>query len=363
MEQLDYAWHFFLAHAGADMKAAETLYDLLSPNFKVFLDNRCLLPGDDWDQELSQAQSKSLITVILVSSQTGNAYYQREEIAIAIDMARNDKEKHRVIPIFLDAQANTAGGLPYGLRLKHSLSVPNEGSMEQIAQKLKELFQKFFAMPASQIKNRYDNQVLLERAIRLIPREDYRPDGLLGKPERGYVFIGDYEEQRYRTLRQILANLLIGDAFEQVYNSNTEWLALIFDIGELNYRKLDLKPATWKAAFRILSDYKRLGCFEATEEERVKMGRPPRDYYSKDQQYWYERLTIGERRNTQLGVDFYIRSTLGIAWLCFNGRGITYPHNSPTIPSRIFFIKNVPLAALSYKVQVLGTPEEEIVLE
>ena len=365
MTQESYSWHFFLAHAGADKKAAEALYGSLTPYFKVFLDSHCLLPGDDWDQELAKAQGQSLITLVLVSSNTESAYYQREEIAAAIDMARRDKDRHRVIPIFLDDQVEMTVDVPYGLRLKHALSVPDAGGIANVAERLRESLQSKLAMPASEIEKRYIEQVLVEQAVRIIPKQDYRADGLLGRKESKYVFIGDYVEQRYRTLRQILSNLWIGDAFERVSESNLEWIAIVFEIGELNYRKLDLKPATWKAAFRILSDPKRLGCFEATAEEMMKMGRPPRNYYSKDQDYWYSKLTISERRSTELGIDFYITSYLGIDWLCFRGEGITYNKGnmgSSTVPSRIFFVKNLPLSAIHFSIRDLGMLDDEIVL-
>ena len=58
----------------------------MSPQFRVFLDSRSLVPGDDWDQAIAQAQTESAISLILVSSNTENAYYQREEVASAIDM-------------------------------------------------------------------------------------------------------------------------------------------------------------------------------------------------------------------------------------------------------------------------------------
>lgn len=139
MGKAAYTWDFFLAHAGADLVAAEALYDLLTSCSRVFLDSRCLLPGDDWDQELSLAQSSALITVVLVSSRTERAYYQREEIAAAIDMARKDKSKHRVVPIYLDEQADTESSLPYGLRLKHGLSVSKAGGLGEIARRLNDL--------------------------------------------------------------------------------------------------------------------------------------------------------------------------------------------------------------------------------
>lgn len=138
MEQAAYEWDFFLAHAGADSAAAETLYNLLTPHSKVFLDSRCLLPGDDWDQELSIAQGRSLVTIVLVSSRTDGAYYQREEIACAIDMARKDKSRHRVVPVFLDGRA-AESAMPYGLRLKHGLYVSSVEGLDAAAQRLKDL--------------------------------------------------------------------------------------------------------------------------------------------------------------------------------------------------------------------------------
>ncbi|HXI28426.1 MAG TPA: toll/interleukin-1 receptor domain-containing protein, partial [Vicinamibacterales bacterium] len=116
-DDMSFQWEYFIAHAGADLDAAEDLYEHLSGQARVFLDKKCLLLGDDWDRKLAEAQRVSLVTLVLVSSRTEQAYYEREEIAAAIDLARKNEHGHRVIPIYLDAGAET----PYGLRLKHSL--------------------------------------------------------------------------------------------------------------------------------------------------------------------------------------------------------------------------------------------------
>jgi hypothetical protein len=100
----------------------------------VFLDSKCLLPGDDWDQELAAAQRNSLITVVLISAKTNKAYYQREEIAAAIAMAREDKKRHRVIPVYLEGSRNKA--ILYGLRLKHGIDLVEQKGMLSVAQKL-----------------------------------------------------------------------------------------------------------------------------------------------------------------------------------------------------------------------------------
>lgn len=132
-------WDIFLAHAGADASDAEELYELLKP-CKVFLDSRCLLLGDDWDQELSRAQRRSLITVVLVSARTEAAYYQREEVAAAIDMARSDRAQHRVVPVYV--QCPETGEIPYGLRLKHGIRLQDRGELAEAADQLRDLVRR-----------------------------------------------------------------------------------------------------------------------------------------------------------------------------------------------------------------------------
>jgi hypothetical protein len=136
MPDRTYEWTFFIAHAGPDGDPAEKLYDLLTQSTKVFLDSRCLEIGDDWDEALQIAQSRSLITVVLISSRSDKAYYQREEIAAAIQMARDNPESHRVVPVFLDAAPDDLSQVPYGLRLKHGLFFSQAASLEKIAFRL-----------------------------------------------------------------------------------------------------------------------------------------------------------------------------------------------------------------------------------
>ncbi|MGX7672021.1 toll/interleukin-1 receptor domain-containing protein [Plantactinospora sp. DSM 117369] len=356
-------WDFFIAYATADRAAAEELYDLLSPPFRVFLDQRSLLPGDDWDSRLPAAQRSAAVTLVLISGGTDRAYYQREEIAQAVELSRREDGLHRVVPILLDESAGAAH-LPYGLRLKQAVPVTDAGGLRQVAERLRDTLRHCLALSPDELLRRYEERTVVERAVRLVPRDGFDPTGQLGLSTRKYVFVGDYEEQRHRTLRQILANLWIGDAFEQVDNSNGPWLALTFDLGELNRRKMDLLPATWKAAFRILSDPSRAGCFEATDEERTLLGRPPRNYYSDDQQAWYSSCTIRERRYTPWGTDYFIREVLGISWLCFTGTGITQgTRRSTGLPSRVFFVRNLPLRSIDYQIQDLGVPDDDTVLE
>ena len=137
-----YTWDIFLAHAGPDKPAAEQLYDLLYQKCRVFLDSRCLDLGDNWDIKLPEAQNESFMTVVLVSANTEQAYYQREEIAAAVDLARHEEEKYRVVPIYLGQAAGLKKKTPYGLRLKHGLEVSDTLSLAQCAERLLETLQK-----------------------------------------------------------------------------------------------------------------------------------------------------------------------------------------------------------------------------
>ncbi|GAA1294504.1 hypothetical protein GCM10009634_48660 [Saccharothrix xinjiangensis] len=160
-----------------------------------------------------------------------------------------------------------------------------------------------------------------------MPRESFAPDGLLGAARREYVFVGDHDEQRHRTLREVLSNLWIGDAFEQVANSTIAWTAR----------------------------------FTPTGEELARLGRPPRDYYADDQDWWYSQCTTSERRWGDHGE--LVGEVLGIDWTCFAGTGLTErPGQSTGIPSRVYFVKNLPSSSITYRVQDLGVPDDDTVL-
>ena len=138
-----YAWDVFIAHAGPDKATAEQLYDLLGQDCRVFLDSRCLELGDDWDDKLAAAQGESFLTAVLISANTAKAYYQREEIAAAISLAREEEGKHRVVPVCLNQQDPLSNKkIPYGLRLKHGLEVSETLSLAQCAQRLLETLKR-----------------------------------------------------------------------------------------------------------------------------------------------------------------------------------------------------------------------------
>jgi len=132
-------------------------------------------------------------------------------------------------------------------------------------------------------------------------RESFAPDGLFGAARRENVFVGDYDDQRYRTPRE------------------------------------------------VLSDPRRAARFTPTGEELARLGRPPRDYHADDQDWWYSRCATSERRWGDHGE--LVGEVLGIDWTCFAGTGMTErPAQSTGIPSRVYFVKNLPLSSITYQI-------------
>ena len=115
-------WDVFIAHAGPDQVLAERLYDVLAERYRPFLASRCLRLGEDWDLTLSKAQRASLVTVVLVTKSTDDAFYEREEIAEAIALARAGE--HIVVPVYFGSDEDDLKP-PYGLRIKHGHYVQN----------------------------------------------------------------------------------------------------------------------------------------------------------------------------------------------------------------------------------------------
>ena len=138
-------WDVFIAHAGADLGAASQLFRVLDPLARVFLDDARLRLGDNWDAELAAAQRDALVTVVLVSQRTEAAFYQREEIAAAIQMARNDPQAHRVVPVYLDPAS--AAQPPYGLSIKHGVRLEPGADFTGLAQQLVQLVGELNSAP------------------------------------------------------------------------------------------------------------------------------------------------------------------------------------------------------------------------
>lgn len=108
-------YDFFIAYSTTDHLIAKELYSLLTHDFDVFLDSESLLPGDIWDISIPEAQLNSRITLVILTINTENSFYQKEEILSAIELLRNQPDEHRVIPIYFDGTPEKKI-MPYGLK-------------------------------------------------------------------------------------------------------------------------------------------------------------------------------------------------------------------------------------------------------
>jgi TIR domain-containing protein len=135
-------WDIFIAHAGEDKAMAEDLCDRLEQGgYRVFLDARRLQPGDFWDVELPRALGTSRVVVVLVSLHYAAAHYLRDEVADAINRARQQGTP-RVVPVYLDGLPSPGTSAPYGLAVIHAIDVRAVGGLSGVASQIGALLPK-----------------------------------------------------------------------------------------------------------------------------------------------------------------------------------------------------------------------------
>ena len=116
-------WDVFLAHASADKPRVRRYHDELlrlgkasKRELRVFLDEVSLTPGDIWTEKIPKALEASKVVVVFVSTATDRAWFEGDEIQMAISRTR--ARKLRIVPVYLDGFVETA---PYGLAQLHGL--------------------------------------------------------------------------------------------------------------------------------------------------------------------------------------------------------------------------------------------------
>jgi hypothetical protein len=95
----------FLCHSAADKQAVRELYArLVADGFHPWLDEEDLIPGQDWDREITQAvRSSEVVVVCLSRSSIGKAGYVQREIKQALDVAEEQPEgRIFIIPVRLE---------------------------------------------------------------------------------------------------------------------------------------------------------------------------------------------------------------------------------------------------------------------
>lgn len=163
-----YSWDFFLAHASQDQELAEALHALLAPHAKTFLDSRSIQPGQEWDDTLDEALRSSRITVFLITSRVAGAHYMKDEIALAISLARADRNR-RVVPAFVLEDSTARPPTPYGLNRKHGITVSRQ-ELTRLAQQLLELLTNLKQQHAEATLKKEETVVAQSQALEKLTR-------------------------------------------------------------------------------------------------------------------------------------------------------------------------------------------------
>lgn len=109
------SFDFFISYPGPDIAYAQTLSDALQPLGRIFIAPQSELLGEDWPNRLTTTIRDTWVTLAIISRHTPAAYFQREEILLAVE--ENRAGFHTVIPIRLALHGETPP-LPVGLNLK-----------------------------------------------------------------------------------------------------------------------------------------------------------------------------------------------------------------------------------------------------
>jgi hypothetical protein len=94
----------FVSYAGPDRDFALALREqLTNKGHYVWVDDRTVLPGDNWPLEIGRALQNCDSMVVLLSPNSGKSEIQRHEINFALS---SDRYSGRVIPVFIGPAKN-----------------------------------------------------------------------------------------------------------------------------------------------------------------------------------------------------------------------------------------------------------------
>lgn len=380
-------------------QAAGRIYDRLAQAFgreAIFMDIDKIPYGNDFTTHIRDQFNSCKIVVALIgpkwlSARRGWRFFSKRRIDESVDWVRTELElalskSTPIIPVLVDgAQMPSPNKLPasisalasrnaLGVRHEHFLSdvdalVGSIGNALDSAAGSAQatpfgLASTNVPMRREAIDQRYRQKTIPEYGVRLLPSLGDEVAEFLGPAERPYVMIADYEESRGRTLKALIDSLFIGAHFDAVNASRMQWTAVIYPIGTVNSRAYDVVPATWKAAYRLCTDPKRLALWEAAPDERSEIEAPDRDYWTGDERLWEQRLinTLNRLIGTEIAFNRYSakpwRNANDALTGLFGMHGCFGGNARGANGLRIFLQRNMRLSELEYKVVRLGTLQD-----
>ncbi len=125
----------FLCHSSGDKPAVRDLYERLrADGFEPWLDEKDLLPGYDWELEITKAVRNSHVVVVTLSKASiMTAGFRQKEIRFALDIAEEQPEGTIfIIPVRLEDCE-----VPLRLRRSHWVNFFNEDGYERLVSALR----------------------------------------------------------------------------------------------------------------------------------------------------------------------------------------------------------------------------------
>lgn len=127
-------WRYFVSYPSQDRPAATQIFRLLETWGRTFMDQFCLLPGDQWRRTIPEVQSNSETSVLVMTHNTERAHFQVSEIHRAISLMRSSN--HRIIPVYLAGDVRAE----FGLEQIHSIRGRSaEQAIDRLSEHLEQL--------------------------------------------------------------------------------------------------------------------------------------------------------------------------------------------------------------------------------
>lgn len=128
-------WDIFLAHSIIDTDLATSLYDCLCKIYRVFY-TKNITNEKNLELDILYAQSISRITIVLITPNTEEGFYQRKDIETILIASSEKRTNYRLILIFFDTDSNNKFKIFYILPPDTDVAILSANNSSEVAQKL-----------------------------------------------------------------------------------------------------------------------------------------------------------------------------------------------------------------------------------
>lgn len=116
-----FAADVFIAHASPDkVRATELYHALVRQGLRPFMDDKLVRDGA-WDIVLRKELGAARLVAVLHSQSYAPAHYLRDEVALAVELHRQNPARHRLRVVYLDGYPKDPTDKPSGLGIINAL--------------------------------------------------------------------------------------------------------------------------------------------------------------------------------------------------------------------------------------------------